>query len=115
MSNKIIPMASALILSASIAAADVPKVVADIAPVHSLVSKVMNGVGRPKLIIPAINSPHEYQLKPSNAKDIEDANIIFWIGEDLTPWLTKALSSLGEDATKIELLDVDGINLLDFR
>ena len=91
------------------------KVVADIAPVHSLVSKVMNGVGRPKLIIPAINSPHEYQLKPSNAKDIEDANIIFWIGEDLTPWLTKSSFKLGEDATKIELLDVDGINLLDFR
>ena len=95
MSNKNYPMASALIFSASVAAADVPKVVADIAPVHSLVSKVMNGVGRPKLIIPAINSPHEYQLKPSNAKDIEDANIIFWIGEDLTPWLTKLFQAWG--------------------
>ena len=44
MSNKIIPLASALIFSASVTAADVPKVTTDIAPVHSLVSKVMDGV-----------------------------------------------------------------------
>ena len=115
MSNKIIPLASALIFSASVTAADVPKVTTDIAPVHSLVSKVMEGVGRPKLIIPPINSPHEYQLKPSNAKDIEDADLIFWIGKDLTPWLEKALLTLGEDAGKIALLDADGIELLSFR
>ena len=45
MSNKIIPLASALIFSASVTAADVPKVTTDIAPVHSLVSKVMDVSG----------------------------------------------------------------------
>ena len=95
--------------------ADVPKVTVDIAPVHSLVSKVMNGVGKPDLIIPAEASPHEYQLKPSNAKSLQNADIIFWIGEDLTPWLEKGLSSLTQDASITSLLGVDGIKLLSFR
>ena len=95
--------------------ADVPRVTVDIAPVHSLVSKVMNGVGKPDLIIPAGASPHAYQLKPSNAKSIEDADIVFWVGEDLTPWLEKGLSSLAQDASITPLLGVDGIELLSFR
>ena len=75
----------------------------------------MNGVGKPDLIIPAGASPHEYQLKPSNAQSLEDADIVFWIGEDLTPWLEKGLSSLAQDSSITSLLGVDGIELLSFR
>ncbi len=115
MSNKFLSTTSAFLLSTSMLVADVPKVTVDIAPVHSLVSKIMNGVGKPDLIIPAGASPHEYQLKPSNAKSLEDADIVFWIGEDLTPWLEKGLSSLAQDSSIISLLGVDGIELLSFR
>ena len=100
---------------ASTAFADVPKVAVDIAPVHSLVARVMNGVGKPELMIPAGASPHDYQLRPSEAKAIQDANLIFWMGEDLTPWLEKALSSLADGTPTSTLLEVDGIKLLDFR
>ena len=115
MSNKIVSMASALALTVGIASADVPKVAVDIAPVHSLVSKVMNGLGKPNLIIPSEASPHEYQLKPSGAKAIQESKLIFWIGEDLTPWLEKSLETLPKDASITTLLEVDGIELLDFR
>ena len=115
MSNRFIAATSALLFSATIASADVPNVTVDIAPVHSLVAKVMNGVGKPDLIIPAGASPHDYQLKPSNAKSLEKAKLVFWIGEDLTPWLEKGLSSLAKEASITALLEVDGIELLDFR
>ena len=115
MSNKIISLTSALMFGTSTAFADVPKVAADIAPVHSLVARVMNGVGKPELMIPAGASPHDYQLRPSEAKSIQDANLIFWMGEDLTPWLEKALSSLADGTPTSTLLEVDGIKLLDFR
>ncbi len=115
MSSKVLSIASALILSAGVASAEVPKVSADIAPVHSLVSKVMNGLGKPYLIIPAEASPHEYQLKPSEAKAIQESKLVFWIGEDLTPWLEKGLSTLAKDATITTLLKAEGIELLDFR
>ena len=115
MSNKIFSISSAFVLGASFAVADVPKVAVDIAPVHSLVSKVMNGLGKPNLIIPAEASPHEYQLRPSEAKALQEAKLVFWIGEDLTPWLEKGLSTLAKDATITTLLKADGIELLDFR
>ena len=115
MSNRIIPVASAIMFSAGIAIADVPKVAVDIAPVHSLVSKVMSGVGRPQLIIPPGASPHEYQLRPSEAKALQDANLVFWIGEDLSPWLKKGITTLATDALVTSLLEVDGIELLEFR
>ncbi len=115
MSNKFILTATAFLLSTSMGIADAPKVAVDIAPVHSLVSKVMTGVGNPDLIIPAEASPHAYQLKPSNAESLENANLVFWVGKDLTPWLEKALSSLASNASVSTLLDVNGIELLDFR
>ena len=99
MSNKIFSISSAFVLGASFAVADVPKVAVDIAPVHSLVSKVMDGLGKPNLIIPAEASPHEYQLRPSEAKALQEAKLVFWIGEDLTPWLEKGLSTLAKNAT----------------
>ena len=115
MSNKFLSTTSAFLLSTSMLVADVPKVTVDIAPVHSLVSSVMEGVGKPDLIMPAGASPHEYQLKPSNAKSLEDADVVFWIGEDLTPWLEKGLESLARNASTTSLLGVDGIELLSFR
>ena len=115
MSNKFVSLTSALALTVGVASADVPKVAVDIAPVHSLVSKVMNGLGKPNLIIPSEASPHEYQLKPSDAKAIQESKVIFWIGEDLTPWLEKSLETLPKDASITTLLEVDGIELLDFR
>ena len=115
MSNKFLSTTSAFLLSTSMLVADVPKVTVDIAPVHSLVSSVMEGVGKPDLIMPAGASPHEYQLKPSNAKSLEDADVVFWIGEDLTPWLENGLESLAKNASKTSLLGVDGIELLSFR
>ena len=108
-------MTSVVVLSAGIAVADVPKVAVDIAPVHSLVSKVMNGLGSPSLIIPPEASPHEYQLRPSEAKALQDAKLVFWVGEDLTPWLEKALSTLAKEASVTTLLEAEGVELLDFR
>ncbi|PKF62024.1 zinc transporter [Psychromonas sp. psych-6C06] len=95
--------------------AQVPKVVVDIAPLHSLVTQVMDGVGEPALLIRPEDSPHEYHLRPSGAKVLSQANIVFWIGEGLTPWLEKSLSSLANDATKIEMMTVAGTTLHNFR
>ena len=58
-------------------------VVTTIKPLHSLVSSVMKGIGEPSLIIEGTNNPHTFVFKPSHAKMIEEADIIFWIGEDL--------------------------------
>ena len=51
-------------------------VVTTIKPLHSLISSVMEGVGKPSLIIEGTNNPHTFVFKPSHAEMIENADII---------------------------------------
>ena len=62
-------------------------VVASVKPVHSLVSGVMDGVGKPALIVKGSASPHTYSLKPSQAQQIEEADFVFWMGHELESFL----------------------------
>ena len=68
--------------SFSAANADV-SVVTSIKPVHSLVSGVREGVGTPTVIIEGAGSPHTYSLKPSQARQLQDADLVFWMGDEL--------------------------------
>lgn len=115
MSRNLIPLSVAATLLAGTALADVPNVAVDIAPVHSLVARVMQGVGDPALIVAPGASPHEYSLRPSEAAALQEADLVFWVGPDLTPWLDDAIDTLAGDATVIELLEVDGATELPFR
>ena len=115
MSRKLSSFTLIATLLGGTALADVPRVSADIAPVHSLVARVMDGVGMPDLIVKPGASPHEYSLRPSEAVALESADLVFWIGEGLTPWLEDAIETLAVDASVTELLEADGTELLDFR
>ena len=91
------------------------KVVASIKPIHSLASYLMDGVTKPKLIVDGYSSPHGFALKPSHAKMLQEADIIFWVGEDLENFMEKPLDSIAKKADKIELLEIKGLNKLKFR
>lgn len=99
----------------SVLYADTLRVVTDIAPVHSLVAQIMDGVGEPDLLLPASASPHDYAMRPSDARLLQDANAVFWVGNALTPWLSQALESLSGEAVKIELLEAEGTMRVNFR
>ena len=91
------------------------KVVASIKPIHSLASYLMDGVGKPSLIVDGYASPHGFAMKPSHAKMLQDADIVFWVGEDLENFLEKPLDSIAKKAEKIELLETKGLIKLKFR
>ncbi len=91
------------------------KVVTSIKPIHSLASYVMDGVGKPDLIVDGFNSPHGFNLKPSHAKMIENADLIIWVGEDLEAFLEKPLNTIAKKAVNIEIMDLSGIKKLKFR
>ena len=91
------------------------KVVASIKPIHSLVSYLMDGVGKPDLIVDGYASPHGFAMKPSHAKMLQNADLIFWVGEDLENFLEKPLKSIAKKAEKIELMETKGLKKLKFR
>ena len=91
------------------------KVVASIKPIHSLAAYLMDGVNKPELIVDGYASPHGFALKPSHAKMLQEADLIFWVGEDLENFLEKPLGSIAKKAEKIELLEIKGLTKLKFR
>ena len=91
------------------------KVVTSIKPIHSLASYVMDGVGKPDVIVDGYNSPHGFSLKPSHAKMLENADLVIWIGEDLEAFLEKPLDTIAKKAKNIEVMDLKGIKKLKFR
>ncbi len=115
MSREFLAVSVTSALLGGTAMADGPSVAVDITPVHSLVARVMEGVGTPNLIVRPGASPHEYSLRPSEAAALQEADLVFWMGKDLVPWLESALETLAGDAAVTTLLEADGTILLDFR
>jgi len=91
------------------------KVVTTIKPLHSLIANVMDGVGEPSLIIEGSTSPHSFTLKPSHAKLLEEADIIFWVGEGIETFMERPLESIVKNAEVVEFMEIESINKLKFR
>jgi zinc transport system substrate-binding protein len=92
-----------------------PQVVASIPPVHSLVAGVMDGVGTPGLLVGATASAHTYSLRPSEARLLQQAELVFWIGPAYETFLEKPLEALAANATIVRLIDMPGIKTLPAR
>ncbi len=97
------------------ARADGPSVVATIKPVHSLAAAVMDGVAEPVLLVRSGGSPHTYALRPSEARALESAEIVIWVGEALETFLERPLETLASDARIVTLSEADGLRLLPVR
>lgn len=109
-----IPLTLSLLALPVVAQAEVPQVVTDLPAVHSLVAQVMGDLGTPGLLLGAGASAHSYQLRPSQARSLQAADLVFWIGPEMTPWLERTLDSLGEGATQVALIDSEGTTLREF-
>lgn len=89
--------------------------VASIKPVHSLVSAVMEGVGEPVLIVRGGGSEHAHSLRPSDARALEKASVVFRIGEGMETFLNAPLKTLAGGARIVSLDDAPGLIKLNFR
>jgi zinc transport system substrate-binding protein len=92
-----------------------PRVAADIAPVQSIVARVMAGVGEPGLILPPGASPHGHALRPSEARLLQEADLVVWVGPALTPWLADPIATLAPAALLLTLADAPGVETLPIR
>ena len=110
----VIAMGAISLINFSTAKADID-VVTSIKPVHSLVSGVMAGVSTPSVIVEGAGSPHTYSLKPSQATQLQDAKLVFWIGDELETFLEAPIENIAQSATIIKLIDSHGLKKIKFR
>jgi len=108
-----LPILIAALIAALPARAEPPAVVADIPAVHALAAQVMAGLGEPALILSGGADPHDFQLRPSQVRALAGADLVFWIGPELTPGLARALEGAGAADRAVELLAVPGTRLLE--
>ncbi|HRO15248.1 MAG TPA: zinc ABC transporter substrate-binding protein, partial [Paracoccus sp. (in: a-proteobacteria)] len=95
------------------ATADPPRVVADIPVTASLVAAVLGDLGAPQILVAAGQDAHDLQLKPSQATGLQNADLLVWIGPQMTGWLESAARGL--DPTHVlTLLEVPGTVLREF-
>lgn len=103
---------TALVLAGQ-ALAEVPRVVTDFAPAEGLVAMVMGDLGRPERLLEQGANPHDFQLRPSQAAALADADLVVWMGPQMAPWLNRALEGQG-DLPQIRLLEIAGTYLQPF-
>ncbi|WP_112309178.1 zinc ABC transporter substrate-binding protein [Pseudogemmobacter bohemicus] len=104
-------LSSAAMLLGSAAFAEVPTVVTDVPPVHSLVAMVMGDLGAPELLLEPGASEHHFQLRPSQAQALSAADLVVMIGPELTPWIDQPLAMRPEGAAVLGLLAARGTHL----
>ncbi len=90
-------------------------VLVTIRPVHSLVSSVLGDTAEAGLIIEGATSPHNFSLKPSQARSIQQADIIFWIGPALEASLKGPFENLPQTAQVVSLVEAPGLKKLSVR
>lgn len=107
MSNPMIPAAVMWCLALPVAA-ETPKVLTDIAPIQSIAQMVLGDLGTADLLVPVGASPHDFSFRPSEAAALSQADLVIWMGADLTPWLADPIAALAPEADKLALFETAG-------
>jgi len=112
------PLAALSILTVSTQAGNAtqsPRVVVSIAPIHSLVAGVMEGIGEPKLLVSGGASPHSYSLKPSQARALSNARLVVRVSSQLENFLERAIKAVANKAEVVMLSEISGMTLYEPR
>ena len=102
-------------LSFKLFASETTGIITTIQPITSLVSAVIGNTGKTISLIPTEISPHEYKLKPSDIKKLQNGNIIFYVSDHLETSITKVFENLPKNIKTINLMEDTGIKHLAIR
>ena len=92
-----------------------PKVAVSIAPIHSLVAAVMQGVGEPKLLIPPGQSPHTQSLTPSSIREAFNSDLVIWVSPDYEISMTKIVGQANKNTVVKTLIEDSALTILEKR
>ena len=112
MAKKAILMIFTLIFSTNAISSEI---VASIKPLHSLVSSVTQGSDSVSLLIKGSMSPHNFALKPSHAKLLNNAKIVFYIDNQFESALKKTVIGLPTRVRVVKVSSTKQLKLLPTR
>ena len=80
------------------------RVLTSIRPLQIITNDIMQGVGRADVLIDAAQSPHHFQLKPSQMRLASRADLLIWISNDFEAGLKRLQHSLPQRSQTLQLL-----------
>jgi zinc transport system substrate-binding protein len=104
-----------LALAGAASAAEPPRVVASLPPLHGLAAAVLKGVAEPELLVRSGGSEHAYALRPSDARALGAADLVIWIGPGLESFLAKPIATLAQTGAVLTVAELPGVTLLPRR
>lgn len=102
-----LPVIFPALLAATAAQAEVPSVMTDLPAIHSLTAQVMGDLGTPAILLEKGADAHHFQLRPSQARGLTDADLVVWVGPEMTPWLARAIEGVKPKGEILELIHLD--------
>ncbi|MDH2998533.1 zinc ABC transporter substrate-binding protein [Pasteurellaceae bacterium LFhippo2] len=98
----------ALLGATAVSQADV---LTTVKPLGFIANAITDGVTETKVLLPVSASPHDYSLKPSDVEQLQSAQLVVWIGEEMEGFLEKSIEKLPKEKV-LTLEDIDAIKEL---
>jgi zinc transport system substrate-binding protein len=90
-----------------------PIIVASINPIYQIILSITKDRKNNHLIISHNLSEHIYQMKPSDIKNIKNADLVFYISDDLESFIPKIASTTKNKEQKFwQLIKIPGLKIL---
>ncbi|MBV7414129.1 zinc ABC transporter substrate-binding protein ZnuA [Aeromonas sp. sif2433] len=87
------------------------EVLTTIKPLGFIAAAITDGVSEPKVLLPTGASPHDFALRPSDIRSINEAGLVVWVGPELEGFMAKPLAKHPHVLT---LTRVEGMPLFDY-
>ena len=86
-------------------------VVASLKPLGFIASAIADGVTETQVLLPDGASEHDYSLRPSDAKRLQNADLVVWIGPEMEAFMDKSTQSISA-GKKVTIAQLDGVKPL---
>ena len=110
---RLLPLVASLLLACTLLPAQAEvKVLTSIKPLQLIAAAIQDGAGQPAVLLPPGASPHHYALRPSDLRQVREANLVYWIGPDLEAFLPAVLKE--RQGPSVAIQDLPGLHLRRF-
>ncbi|MCS2171581.1 zinc ABC transporter substrate-binding protein ZnuA [Scandinavium sp. TWS1a] len=86
-------------------------VVVSLKPLGFIASAIADGVTPTEVLLPDGASEHDYSLRPSDAKRLQNADLVVWIGPEMEAFMDKTATAFS-DAKKVTISTLPGVKPL---
>ncbi len=86
-------------------------VVTSMKPLGFIAAAIADGVTETQVLLPDGASEHDYSLRPSDVKRLQNADLVVWIGPEMEAFMDKSTQSIAANK-KVTIAELDGVKPL---